>query len=98
MRIISFKKLREFIDKDPNSRVALQDWYKRASKADWENFSDVKKTFNTTDSVGNSKYVFDVKGNHYRIVAKIAFSIKTVFIRWVGYHKDYTKLKNIDKL
>jgi len=98
MRIISFKKLREFIDKDPNSRVALQDWYKRASKADWENFSDVKKTFNTTDSVGNSKYVFDVKGNHYRIVAKIAFSIKTVFIRWVGNHKDYTKLKNIDKL
>jgi len=98
MRIISFKKLREFIDKDPNSRVALQDWYKRASKADWENFSDVKKTFNTTDSVGNSRYVFDVKGNHYRIVAKIAFSIKTVFIRWVGNHKDYTKLKNIDKL
>ena len=98
MRIISFKKLREFIDKDPNSRVALQDWYKRASKVDWENFSDVKKTFNTTDSVGNSKYVFDVKGNHYRIVAKIAFSIKTVFIRWVGNHKDYTKLKNIDKL
>jgi mRNA interferase HigB len=97
MHIISFKKFGEFFDKDPNSRVAMQDWYKRTSKADWENFSDVKKTFNATGSVGNSRYVFDVKGNHYRIVTKIAFSIKTVFIRWVGNHKDYTKLKNIDK-
>ena len=50
MHVISFKKLREFFEKDPNSRVALQDWYKRVSKADWDDFSDVKKTFN---SVGN---------------------------------------------
>lgn len=43
MSIISFRNFREFFDKDPNSKVALQDWYKRASKADWENFSDIKK-------------------------------------------------------
>ena len=98
MHIISFRKLQEFFDKDPNSKVALQDWYKRASKADWENFSDVKKTFNSVDSVGNSYYIFNVKGNHYRIVAKIIFSIRTVFLRWVGNHKDYDKLKNINKL
>jgi mRNA interferase HigB len=98
MHIISFRKLREFFEKEPNSGVAMQDWYKRVSKADWEDFSDVKKTFNSVDVVGNSRYVFDVKGNHYRIVAKIAFSIKTVYFRWVGNHKDYVKLKNIDKL
>jgi mRNA interferase HigB len=98
MRIISFKKLREFVETDPNARVAMQDWYKRTSKANWDNFSDVKNTFNATDSGGNTRFVFDVKGNHYRIVAKIAFNIKTVFIRWVGNHNDYVKLKNIDKL
>ena len=98
MRIISFKKLREFFEKNPNSRVALQDWYKRVSKSDWNDFSDIKKTFNTVDPVGNSRFVFNVKGNHYRIVAIVLFQIKHVYIRWVGAHKEYNKLKNFDKI
>jgi len=98
MHIISFRKLREFFEEDPNSKVALQDWYKIASKAEWDNFSDMKKTFNSVDSVGNSRFVFNVKGNHYRIVALLLFQIKRVYIRWVGTHKDYNKIKNIDKI
>lgn len=98
MHIISFRKLREFFEEDPNSKVTLQDWYKMASKAEWDNFSDMKKTFNSVDSVGNSRFVFNVKGNHYRIVALLLFQIKRVYIRWVGTHKDYNKIKNIDKI
>lgn len=98
MHIISFKKLREFIDKDQNSRVALQDWYKRTSKANWNDFSEIKKTFNSVDSVGNSRFIFNVKGNHYRIVAKIVFKANTIYIRWVGNHNEYVKLREIEKL
>jgi len=98
MHIISFRKLREFFEEDSNSKVALQDWYKRASKAEWDDFSDIKNTFNTVDSVGNSRFVFNVKGNHYRIVALVLFQIKRVYIRWVGPHKDYDKIKNNDKI
>jgi mRNA interferase HigB len=98
MHIISFRKLRDFFEVDPNSKVPLQDWYKRAGKAEWDNFSDVKKTFNSVDSVGNSRYVFNVKGNHYRIVVLLLFQVKRVYIRWVGTHKDYSKIKNIDKI
>jgi len=98
MRIVSFRKIREFFEEDPNSKVALQDWYKRASKAQWDNFSDIKKTFNSVDSVGNSRFVFNVKGNHYRIVAQILFTLKRIYIRWVGNHKNYDNIKNIDKI
>ena len=98
MHVISFKKLKDFFIKDVNSRVGLQDWYKRSKKADWQNFSDIKKTFNSVDSVGNDRYVFNIKGNHYRIIAIVRFSLKRIFIRWVGSHKEYDKLKNIDKL
>lgn len=98
MHIISFKKLREFFEKDQNSRVAMQDWYKKTSKAEWDDFSDIKKTFNSVDSVGNSRFVFNVKGNHYRIVVKIVFKAKTIYLRWVGNHKEYDKIKNLDKL
>ncbi len=98
MRIISFRKLREFFEKDPAAKVPMQDWYKRARKAEWDNFSDMKKTFNSVDSVGNERYVFNVRGNHYRIVAKVKFAFKRMYIRWVGNHKDYDRIKNIDKL
>ncbi len=98
MRIISFRKLREFFDNDPAAKVPMQDWFKRAKKAEWENFSDIKKTFNSVDSVGNQRYVFNVRGNHYRIVAKVMFSLKRIYIRWVGNHKDYDRIKDIDKL
>ena len=98
MHIISFKKLKDFFTKDFNARVALQDWYKTAKKAEWRNFSDVKNTFNSVDNVGNNRYVFNVKGNHYRIVAVVKFVYKRIFIRWIGNHKDYNRLKNIDKL
>ena len=98
MHIISFRTLREFFEKDQNSKVAIQDWYKKASKAEWEDFSDIKKTFNSVDSVGNSRYVFNIKGNYYRIVGLVLFQIKKIYIRWVGTHKDYDKIKNIDKI
>ncbi len=98
MHIISFKKLREYFEKEANAKVALQDWFKRTKKADWDNYADLKNTFNTADNVGNNRYIFNVKGNHYRIVAIVRFSIKRVFIRWVGNHSDYDKIKDINKL
>jgi mRNA interferase HigB len=98
MHIISHKKLKEYFLKEVNSKVALQDWYKRAKKAEWENYSDLKNTFNSADNVGNNRYVFNVKGNHYRIVAIVRFSIKRIYIRWLGNHSEYDKIKDINKL
>lgn len=98
MRIISFKALRDFFIKAPDSRVALQDWHKTTKRAEWKNSSDVLKTFGSAENIGNKRYVFNVKGNHYRIVALIKFKLRTVFIRWVGHHKDYDRLDDIQNL
>lgn len=98
MKIISFKQLREFYEKDPKSEPAIKEWYKKAEKAHWNNFSDIKKTFNSVDSVGNMRCVFNVKGNEYRIVAKVFFTIKSIYIRFIGTHKEYDKIKDISKV
>lgn len=98
MRIISFKMIREFIAGHPDADVAMRDWYKKTEDADWGSVSDVKETFNTADYVGNDRFVFNVKGNHYRIVAMIIFAIRTVYMRFVGTHKDYDNIKDIKNI
>ena len=74
MRIISF---------------ALRDWYKKTEKADWSCLADVKQTFNSVDYIGNDRFVFNIKGNDYRLVAIILFAARKVFVRWIGTHKEY---------
>lgn len=98
MRIISFSMIREFIAKHADADVPLRDWYKRTSRADWNSFADIKQTFNTVDYVGNDRYVFDIKGNNYRIVAIVLFVNKKVYMRFVGTHEEYSKIKDIKNI
>lgn len=98
MRIISKKVLLDFYTQYPDSKVPLENWYRVVKKAQWTCFSDVKETFNTVDNVGNKRYVFNIKGNDFRLVAIIQFTIKSVLIRFVGTHNQYDKIKDIKKL
>ena len=74
------------------ARPGLDEWYEKASAANWKNFAAVKQTFNSVDAVGNDRYVFNVKGNHYRLVALIIFKTRTLFIRFIGTHAEYDKI------
>ena len=92
MVIISKTALVEFGAKYSDSAEALNKWYDMSKHADWNNLSDVKKSFNTIDYVGNDRYVFNIKGNKYRLVVMIFFDIRTVFIRFIGTHAEYDKI------
>ena len=98
MHVISFKMLREFILIGVNAKVAIQDWYKRVIKAEWNNFNDIRQTFNSVYQIGKHRFVFNVKGNNYRIVAIVHFKINRVYIRWIGSHKEYSRLKDLKSL
>lgn len=88
MRIISFAAIRNYA-KSTLMLMYLCDWYKKTEKADWSCLADIKQTFNSVDYAGNDRFVFNIKGNDYRLVAMILFAAKKVFIRWIGTHKEY---------
>jgi mRNA interferase HigB len=94
MRIVSHKKIREFFEAKgrEDSRIALERWYHIAEKAQWTNLSEVKVDFPATDYTGNQHYVFNIRGNNYRLVVVIKFTMGYIFIRWVGTHKEYDKI------
>jgi mRNA interferase HigB len=92
MRIISEKRLREFWQQHPEAENEMREWIKMVRLADWNNFSDVRKTFNHADIYGGCT-IFDVGGNKYRIIAKIAYGFKIVYIRFVLTHREYNEKK-----
>ena len=94
MRIVSHKKLKDFyeIKGHESSRVALERWYHIALRAEWKNLSEVKIDFPATDYTGNQHYVFNIKGNRFRLVVVIKFTMGYIYIRFVGTHNEYNKI------
>lgn len=92
MRIFTEQTLKEFAEAHPSVRTALQIWSMVVKKSEWKNFSDVRQTFNSVDCVGDQRYVFNIKGNEYRLVAVIKFTIGFVYVRFIGTHKEYDKI------
>lgn len=97
MRIIARSKIIEYYTEHPDAETALEDWFHKVKQAEWTCFADMKKMFNSVDSVGNQHYVFNIKGNNYRLIVVIKFMIKTVLIRFIGTHAEYDLIdaKNI---
>lgn len=98
MRVIAKKTLILFYTEHADSKSALEDWYRKISDSEWNSFADIKKDINSIDSVGNQRFVFNIKGNHYRIVALILFSVQQVYIRFVGTHAEYDKINDIKNI
>ena len=98
MRIFTEQILKEYAEAHPDAKTALQEWTAIVKKSEWTCFADIKKTFNSVDSVGNQHYVFNVKGNNYRLIVVIKFTIKFVYIRFIGTHADYAKITDCSKI
>jgi mRNA interferase HigB len=90
--VISYKAIREFSETHYDAEEALNNWYIVAEKSDWANFNEVREVFGSVDSVGNDLYVFNIRGGNYRLIVRIIFKVRTIYIKFVGTHKEYDKV------
>jgi len=70
----------------------------KTTHAEWENFSQVKKTFHSADNVGNTRIVFNIKGNQYKLVVLVLFRNQMAHIRFVGTHDVYDIINDIENI
>jgi len=87
---ISKRGLFEKASKYPDATVAIQDWFDAARAAEWRNLEEVRWTYPATDMVGVLA-VFNIKGNHYRLIVRMAFPYRRVYIKEFLTHAEYTK-------
>ena len=94
MRIISKKTIKDFYEQTlyQDSKESLEAWHKEAIKADWQNPNDIKEQYKSASVVGNNRVVFNIHGNKYRLIVKINYFAKVVYIRFIGTHNQYDKI------
>ena len=91
-RIFAKSTSREYWEKQTDSEQYLKTWYDTAMSSDWRTSTDVKKTYVNASILKDSRIVFNIKGNAYRLIAKFNFEKQWVFIRFIGSHKEYEKI------
>ena len=90
MRLISNKALREFAEVHPAAEEPLQSWRHLIERNAFQNYAELKGAFASVDKVGD-RYVFNIGGNKYRLIASIAYSIQIVWVKEVLTHVEYDR-------
>jgi mRNA interferase HigB len=91
-RIFNRSTLRKYIDSYPDVKINLEVWHQNVRELVWKSPKDVKKTYGNASILKNNRVVFNIKGNKYRLVAKIDYKKEWVFIRFFGTHQEYDRI------
>ena len=94
MRIVSKKTLKDFYEQSnySDSINPLEAWHKEVLKLDWSNPNEIKKMYRSASIIEDTKVIFNIAGNKYRLIVTINYYAKIVFIKFIGTHKQYDKI------
>ncbi len=92
MRIISTKTLKSYLEEYPQAREQLIAWAEFIEKSNWNSPQELKIDFANASILSNKRVVFNIKGNHFRLIVDIEYRLKIVFVVWFGSHQEYDKI------
>jgi len=93
VRILSRRTLRKFWNKHSDSKDQLQTWYRDTEKSTWKNINELKIEYPNASILKDNKIVFNIKGNKYRLIVKMNFEYQISWVRFLGTHAEYDKIK-----
>lgn len=91
MKILGRDKLVSFSQKHANAKKALDVWFDEASRAVWKTPQNIKAHYRSADFLVDNRVIFNIKGNHYRLLIKVRYQHGVVLIEWIGTHAEYDK-------
>jgi mRNA interferase HigB len=74
------------------ARSQYEAWLDIVTRANWRNPEDVKVSYPKASILKASRVVFNVKGNDYRLVARVQYQAGALAIRFFGTHAEYDKM------
>lgn len=98
MHIISISTLKAFWGKYPDAEGPLRAWHSEIKRANYQNPNQVIADYPMADTVKNNRVVFNIGHNKYRLVVLFRYKSKRVYIRFIGTHKEYDSIKDIENV
>ena len=92
MRVIAKKTLRDFWETHSDSEQQLKSWYQETSKAEWTGPKQIKLEYPSASFLADNRVVFNIKGNHYRLIVRINYDYQMVWIRFIGTYAEHDKI------
>jgi mRNA interferase HigB len=80
----------DFWARHPQAEAPLAAWHRIVRHAAWESWAEVRATFPSADRVGRL-IVFNIGGNKYRLIARVEYRLRRLYIRQVLTHDEYNK-------
>lgn len=90
MKVVGTSVIDKAIKKHGDLSGPLAAWLKIAREETWVGLNDIRKSLPKTDE-HNRKFIFNIKGNSYRLIAEINFRSQMLFIERVLTHAEYDK-------
>ena len=90
VHIISKSRWKDALAADPSLKERLSGWHKVAAAAEWSSLVDVRKVYPHADYV-EPYTVFNVKGGAYRLVVKIGYRWRLIFVKGLYTHAEYDR-------
>jgi mRNA interferase HigB len=94
VHVVTRKTLKDAARKHSGSGTGLETWFQIAKRANWKSLEDVRKTYPKADGVvvGKITYTgFDIGGNKFRLLVKIEYEYRKIFVKHVLSHAEYGK-------
>ena len=92
MRVIAKKTINAYRECYPEADGQLKAWVALIEGQEFKNFPELKYIFGSADFVQPDRVIFNIKGNHFRLITGVDFDRQAVFVKWFGRHKDYNKI------
>lgn len=92
MHVIARRILREYWLRDSKAELGLKAWFHEAQVAEWRNSADIKAHYGSASIINAERVVFNIGGNKYRLVVRINYGSRTVFVRFIGTHREYDRI------
>ena len=92
MRVITKRSIAIYCERYPLARVALVTLYNEFVGCDLENFNELKEKYRSASIVANNRVVFNIRGNTFRLIVAVNFSMQAAYIIWFGTHAQYDLL------
>jgi mRNA interferase HigB len=92
MNIYNRSSLIAFYSKHPDCKNTLERWYHDVGSKKWRKPGDVTADFNTARAINNSRAIFNINNNDYRLIVEINYAKGWVFIKFIATHAQYDKV------